>query len=139
MGDAFSVAWTEHNARRLGDLWAAGGNLIHPDGVVEHTSAMIETNRRQLFATREYRHSRHPLTITMVRCLSADIAVADGKWELRGVLDRSGKPVPTMNGLMTLVVKHTSDWKIEAYRYTVTAPREVTAPTSQARPGVIIR
>ena len=43
----------------------------------------------------------------MVRCLSEDIAVADGKWELRGVLDKSGKPIPTMEGQVTLVLKRT--------------------------------
>jgi creatinine amidohydrolase len=140
IGDAFSVAWTEKDSRRLGGLWAIGGNIIHPDGVVEHTAAMIETNRGRLFATREYRNSRHPVTIAMVTCLSADIAVADGKWELRGVLDRLGNAVPPMNGLVTLVVKNTGAWRIEAYRYTVTPPPQAsTTPSSQARPGVIIR
>jgi creatinine amidohydrolase len=140
IGDAFSTAWMEKDSRRLGGLWATGGNIIHPDGVVEHTAAMIEANRGRLFATREYRSSRHPVTITMVTCLSADVAVADGKWELRGVLDRTGNAVPPMSGLVTLVVKNPGDWKIVAYRYTVTPPPQgSTPPSSQTRPGVIIR
>jgi hypothetical protein len=56
------------------------------------------------------------------------------------VLDRLGNAVPPMNGLVTLVVKNTGAWRIEAYRYTVTPPPQAsTTPSSQARPGVIIR
>ena len=43
----------------------------------------------------------------MIRCLSNDIAIADGKWELRGVLDSAGKLLPMMEGQVTLVVRRT--------------------------------
>jgi uncharacterized protein (TIGR02246 family) len=137
LGDAYSVAWDNRDAEKLGRLWSSEGDLIHPDGVVEHGSEAIIQNRRRLFSMREYRGSRHPMTITMVRCLSSDIAVADGKWQLRTVLDASGKPLPPMSGLVTMVVKKAGDWMIEAYRYTVTSPVDTTSP--QKRPGAIIR
>ena len=73
----------------------------------------------------------------MIRCLSTDIAIADGKWELRGVLDASGIPMPVMEGQVTLVLKRTDGWLIEAYRYTLKPP--AAAPTTPAplakRPG----
>ena len=73
----------------------------------------------------------------MVRCLSNDIAVADGKWELRGVVDSSGKPAPAMEGQATLVLKRYDAWQIEAYRYTI-KPVPAGTPTPGApakRPG----
>jgi hypothetical protein len=95
--------------------------------------------------SREYRSTRHPLVLTMVRCLSTDIAVADGKWELRGVLDTIGIPLPMMEGQVTLVLKRsrevgsvtgsTDGWLIEAYRYTL-KPHAVPPNTPLAkRPG----
>ena len=77
------------------------------------------------------------MTLTRIRCLSHDIAIADGKWELRGVLDSSGKPLPTMEGLVTMVLKRTGGWLIEAYRYTITPapPAQTTPAPLPKRPG----
>ena len=111
--------------------------MVHPDGTVERGSQMITINRTLLFQRREYRNTRHPLQLNAVRCLSTDIAVADGKWELRGVLDATGKPQPIMEGLATLVLKRADGWLIEAYRYTIKpSPAGQTTPGAPAkRPG----
>ena len=94
-------------------------DMVHPDGRIERGRETIKTNRAWLFMQREYRGSRHPLTLGNVRCLNADVAVADGKWELRGVSDTAGKLLPTFEGLVTLVVQRSGGaWQIEAYRYT---------------------
>jgi creatinine amidohydrolase len=135
LGDAFTSAWNNRDAESLGRLWSTSGDLLHPDGVVEYGSEAITQNRRRLFSMRQYRSSRHPMMITMVRCLGPGIALADGKWELRNVLDATGVSMPPMSGLVTLVVKKTDNWSIEAYRYTITPPSDSTAP--QKRPGVI--
>jgi ketosteroid isomerase-like protein len=84
----------------------------------------------------EYRSSKHPLTFGNVRCITADTAVVDGKWELRGVFDASGKPLPTYEGLLTLVMARgqTGGWAIEAYRYTQ-KPAAAPMPTWLKRPG----
>lgn len=137
IGSWFSVHWNNRDYEKLGALWSQGGDIVHPDGAIERGAQLITINRMQLFARREYRSSRHPLTLTRIRCLSADIAIADGKWELRGVLDSSGKPLPTMEGLVTLVLKRTGGWLVEAYRYTITpAPAAQTTPAPlPKRPG----
>jgi hypothetical protein len=89
----------------------------------------------ELFRRREYRVSRHPMQLGVIRCLSNDIAVADGKWELRDVLDAEGKIMPSTKGLCTLVVKRgNGGWRIEAYRYTVDVPGP-QPPTLLKRPG----
>jgi creatinine amidohydrolase len=137
LGSAFANHWNNGDYERLGAMWSRSGDIIHPDGAIERGAPLITINRMQLFARREYRNTRHPLVLTMVRCLSEDIAVADGKWELRGVLDSSGKPLPMMEGQVTLVLKRTNGWLIEAYRYTLkppAAPQTTPAPLPK-RPG----
>ena len=111
--------------------------MVHPDGTIERGSQMITMNRTELFQRREYRNTRHPLLLTMVRCLSADIAIADGKWELRGVHDSAGKPLPMMEGQATLVLKRTAGWQIEAYRYTIkpSLAEQTTIGAPAKRPG----
>jgi creatinine amidohydrolase len=135
IGEAFTLHWTNKDAKSLGLLWTDGGDIFHPDGVVERTRTLIITNRVHLFNRREHRASRHPLQLTMVRCVDADVAVADGKWELRGVLDTSGKPLPDYKGQATLVVKRSGGaWRIDAYRYTI-EPEAVKPPVFLTRPG----
>ena len=122
IGPAFSAAWALADAERLGHLWSKSGDVIHTDGSVERGPEIIIQNRRALFRRTEYRGSRHPMTLTMIRCLSEDIAIADGKWELRGLRDAAGGPAPPLQGQVTIVAKRLDEnWLIEAYRYTVTA------------------
>ncbi len=136
LGSTFANHWNNGDYERLGAMWSRSGDIVHPDGTIERGAQLITINRMQLFARREYRNTRHPLVLTMIRCLSEDIAVADGKWELRGVLDSSGKPIPTMEGQVTLVLKRTSGWLIEAYRYTLKPPATPqTTPAPLKRPG----
>jgi hypothetical protein len=136
IGNAFATHWANKDAALLGGLWTALGNIIHPDGVIEQGSQAIAQSRARLFAMREYQFSRHPLYLGLIRCLSADIAVADGTWQLRGVVDSTGKPLPTMEGQTTLVVKRDSNWAIEAYRYTITPAPGQKTPGTQKRPGL---
>jgi creatinine amidohydrolase len=124
IGDAFAAAWANADAEKLGRLWSAGGNIVHTDGSVERGPEIITQNRRALFRRTEYRGSRHPVTFTMIRCLAEDIAIVDGKWELRGLRDAGGRPAPPMQGQVTVVAKRLDEnWLIEAYRYTVAAAK----------------
>jgi creatinine amidohydrolase len=139
IGPAFSFHWTNQDAEKLAALWSAQGDIAHPDGSVERTSQVIRQNRAHLFSRQEYRASRHFLGIGQIRCLTGDVAVADGKWELREVVDAKRQAVPPMEGLCTLVLKRAGGgWLIEAYRYTVT-PRAGAPPTLLKQPGFIPR
>ena len=135
IGTAYSIAWSNLDAGRLADLWALEGDMIHPDGLVEGTQQAIRQNRAALFAQREYQGSRHPLTIGVIRCLTSDIAVAEGRWELRGVVDQKGQPMPPSEGLCTLVLQRSGVWKIQAYRYNMKPTYLNTQPTILKRPG----
>jgi creatinine amidohydrolase len=136
IGDAYTTHWNNGDAMRLASLWAPDGDMTHPDGLIERGPLTLMQNRAALFQRRDYRNTRHPMTLSIIRCLSRDIAVADGKWELRGVLDASGKPSPTLEGLVTLVVKrYPRGWLIEAYRYSVKPLAGQVVPTLLKRPG----
>jgi creatinine amidohydrolase len=136
IGTRYSTFWQLHDALNLAGLWKEDGDMMHPDGFIEGSAAVIRDNRAQLLARREYKDSRHGLTLGQIRCIDPDIAIADGKWDLRGVTDSKGQPVPMVEGLCTLVVKRTGGrWLIEAYRYSMNQPRP-TGPVVSSKPGV---
>lgn len=133
--DAFTFHWNNGDATSLSQLWSVDGDMVHPDGLTERGRETIRANRAALFMRQEYRASKHPLTFGNVRCINADAAVVDGKWELRGVNDAGGKPLPTFEGLMTLVMgRAQAGWAIEAYRYTQ-KPAAAPMPVWLKRPG----
>jgi creatinine amidohydrolase len=132
--DAFTLHWTNADAAELASLWSDEGDIVHPDGLIERGRETIRANRTALFIRREYRGSKHPITLGAIRCLTSDTAVADGKWELRGVSDADGKALPSFEGQLTLVMKRTGGWAIEAYRYTQ-KPTPAPMPTWLKRPG----
>jgi creatinine amidohydrolase len=135
IGDAFASHWANADADRLGGLWTANGDIVHPDGSIERTPLIIAQNRADLFKRREYRATRHPMQVGVVRCLADGLAVADGKWELRGIVDATGKFLPSLRGLFTMVVERSdATWRIVAYRYTID-PAGPTVPTLLKRPG----
>lgn len=135
IGPIYSTNWANGDAISLAAMWTEPGDMVHPDGITERTRETIRDNRAAMFMRREYRGSMHLLTINNTRCITADVAVADAKWELRGVSDTAGKPLPTYEGLATLVVKRVGGgWLIEAYRYTI-KPTPVPPPTWLKRPG----
>jgi creatinine amidohydrolase len=136
IGDVFGTAWADADAMRLGSLWSESGNIIHPDGMVERGAKAIAEARAELFTRREYRGSRHPMLLAMVRCLSGGVAVADGRWELRGLKNSSGVPLPILEGMCTLVVtRGGGGWQIEAYRYSMKTPTAPIPPNVLKRPG----
>jgi uncharacterized protein (TIGR02246 family) len=135
MADTFNTLWINADAEGLAALWAEEGDILHPNGASERGRQTILQNRLDQFRQKEYRYSRYTLSIGNIRCLAADIAVADGKWELRGVVNAGGSALPRSDGLTTIVVRRTEGrWLFDAYRYTVTQQAAVT-PTLLLKPG----
>jgi creatinine amidohydrolase len=136
LGPAFFLAWQNQDADRIASLWSDGGDMAHPDGLVESTPRIIRQNRAYLFSQREYKDSKHYLTVGTVRCITRDVAVADAKWELRGVTDGRGNITPPAEGLCTLVLKRAGgSWAIEAWRYNMKPSAAATQPTILKKPG----
>ncbi len=150
LGPRFSSLWRQMDAVSISELFAREADMRHPDGTIERTRDVIRQNREQLFAKREYRGSVHTVDVYDVRCLGPNYAVADGKWELRladvpgttaqGVAPVSPNP-PSFHGLFTIIVgnANSSDWRIEAWRYTVTPDQGPPPPTILKQPGFIGR
>jgi creatinine amidohydrolase len=144
IGPRFSSYWKQMDAVSLGLLFANDGDMRHPDGTIERGQTMIRQNREELFAKKEYRGSSHPLTLGDVRCITPNVAIADGKWELRLVSPaeaanpgRGLTPDRYNTGWCTLVLVGGGDnWHITAWRYTVN-PSNGAPPTTLKQPGFI--
>ena len=136
LGPKFYLAWQDQDAPRLASFWADSGDMAHPDGLVETTAQVIRENRAYLFQQREFRGSKHFLTIGQVRCITSDVAIADAKWELRGVTDGRGNLTPPAEGLCTLMLRRAGGgWVIEAWRYNMKPATAATQPTILKKPG----
>jgi creatinine amidohydrolase len=131
---AFNSHWNNRDATSLGGLWTDAGDLVHGDGTIERGSRTITQNRIEQFKDRRYRDARHSLTFGTIRCINASVAVVDGRWELRDVVDEAGKTLPRAEGLATLVLQHRGTWGIEAYRYSI-KPGAPPGPTLLKKPG----
>lgn len=132
---AYTTHWNNGDAEMFSSLWTEEGDIVHPEGLVERSRKAIFINRTELFRRKEYRGSKHFLSLGFIRCLTPGIAVADGKWELRGVSDATGKVLPPFEGQCTLVVRGGgTGWAIEAYRFTI-KPSTAVLPTWLKRPG----
>jgi creatinine amidohydrolase len=133
LGPLFSSFWKQMDSESISKMFTADGDMRHPDGTVERFQPVIRQNRAALFAKKEYRGSSHPLQLNDIRCLGPEVAIADGKWELR-FPDIDTKPYA---GLCTLVLHGGGgSWQIQAWRYTVDPPPNTNpAPTILKKPG----
>jgi creatinine amidohydrolase len=146
IGEKFQLAWRNQDVPLLMTLFGKEADMRHPDGTIERTAEVIGMNRIELFRKREYRGSVHTVTLNDIRCLSADIAVADGKWELRmdtsPMTTSSGRKssagIQIFAGWCTLVLRNPG-WSIEAWRYTVNPQEGPPPPTVLKQPGFLGR
>lgn len=134
VADFFNLRWAEKDPEKVAGFWSKEGDLVHPDGAAEHGRETIHVNRREQFMRKEYSASKHTITFGGIRCISDDVAVVDGKWELSDVFDRAGNRLPRGDGLLTVVMKKQGGWSFEAYRYTVNQ-EAVRPPTLLKKPG----
>ena len=142
VGTQFTYYWAQSDAIGLSLLFMKTGDIRHPDGTIERGQDMILANRIRLFARREYRNSKHPVDLTDIRCLAPDVALADGKWELRLQDDPQSTPgrglvaAKSNSGFCTLILFRREDaWLIEAWRYTVDPPVGAPPPVLLSKPG----
>ncbi|MEX2662623.1 MAG: creatininase family protein [Vicinamibacterales bacterium] len=131
---AFNTHWNNRDAIAFGGLWSDQGDLVHGDGTIERGARTIAVNRMAQFKDKQFRDARHSLVFGVIRCINSSVAVVDGRWELRDVVDANGKVLPRADGLATLVLQHGGSWQIEAYRYN-TKPGAPPGPTLLKRPG----
>ena len=147
VGERFSYLWRQMDALEIAKLFTANGDIRHPDDTIERGFDTIFQNRLELFRSRDYRGSVHPVQLNDIRCLAGGTAIADGKWELRfdqtpavESQRRGLGPNRRHAGLCTLVVvKRDSVWAIQAWRYTINPPDGEPPPTTLKQPGFLPR
>ncbi len=147
VGERFSYLWRQLDAVKVSELFTENGDMRHPDGTIERGREVIRQNREELFSNRAYRGSAHLVMLNDIRCLGGNVAIADGKWEIRledtattGAPARNLGPGKRHSGWCTLVLTGAGGaWSIQARRYTVNPPDGSTAPTTLKQPGFIGR
>jgi len=116
IGTQIQDAWNKKDAKMLADLWLTDGDYVSSTGRTATGRAEVE----RAFATQWaglYKGTRLTHTLTSVRFIRKDVAIADGAFEISGMKDASGKSLPTRSGLSTLVVTRKGErWYVAALR-----------------------
>jgi len=116
IGAQVQEAWNKRDPKMLADLWLTDGDYVSSTGRTATGRAEVEN----AFATQwagVYKGTKLTHTLTSVRFLRKDVAIADGAFEISGMKDASGKLLPTRSGLSTIVAARKGQrWYIAALR-----------------------
>ena len=116
IGAQLQDAWNKKDAKMLGDLWLTDGDYISSTGRMATGRAGVEKAFAAQWAGL-YKGTKLTHTLTSVRFVRKDIAIADGAFEISGMKDASGKSLPTRSGLTTVVAARKGDrWYVAALR-----------------------
>ena len=136
--EEFTAAWNRHDTKTMGDMWALDGDHLEPDGHLAKGRAEVEALLTKQHAT-VFKNSHLGLTIDSVWFVSGNVALVDGSYEVSGIQDLEGRPIPTRKGHLTSVLLNERDkWWIAASRLMIptTLPyRKSDGTSGEAAPG----
>lgn len=116
IGAQIQQSWNKSDAKMLADLWLTDGDYVSSTGRTATGRAEVE----KAFATQWaglYKGTKLTHTLTSVRFVRKDVAIADGAFEISGMRDASGKLLATRSGLSTIVAVRKGDrWYVAALR-----------------------
>jgi uncharacterized protein (TIGR02246 family) len=116
IGRQLQDAWNKGDARMLADSFLTDGDYIGSTGRTARGRAEVE----KAFASQWsgiYKGTKLTHTVTSVRFVRRDVAIADGAFDITGMRDSGGKPLGTRSGLSTLIaVKKGDRWYVAALR-----------------------
>lgn len=116
IGAQVQQAWNKADAKMLADLWLTDGDYVSSTGRTATGRSEVERAFAAQWAG-VYRGTKLTHTLTSVRFLRKDVAIADGAFEISGMKDASGKLMSTRSGLSTIVaVKKGDRWYVAALR-----------------------
>ena len=116
IGTQLQDAWNKKDAKMLSDLWLTDGDYVSSTGRTATGRAEVEKAFAAQWAGL-YKGTKLTHTLTSVRFLRKDVAIADGAFEISGMKDAAGKLLPTRSGLSTLIVVKKGDrWYVAALR-----------------------
>lgn len=116
LGRQVQEAWNKSDAKMMAALWLTDGDYISSTGRTARGRDEVE----KAFADQwsgVYKGTKIAHTLTNVRFLRRDVAVADGAFEVSGMRDASGKVMGTRSGLSTIVAaRKGTRWYVAALR-----------------------
>ena len=109
----FKEAWNQHDAKEFAALFVQDGEWIDIMGQVMQGRGGIEQGHHYPFSTVQ---SKATLSIQdqRIKWIRPDVAAVTFSWEVTGSQTPDGKPVPTRNGLINLVLSKEGEegWRI---------------------------
>ena len=116
IGTQIQEAWNKGDAKMIAALWLTDGDYVSSTGRMASGRAQVEKAFAEQWAA-IYRRTRITHTLTNVRFLGHDVAIADGAFEITGMKAASGKALGPRSGLTTIVTAKKGDrWYIAALR-----------------------
>ncbi|HWZ86398.1 MAG TPA: SgcJ/EcaC family oxidoreductase [Thermoanaerobaculia bacterium] len=116
IGAQIQQAWNKTDAKMLADLWLTDGDYVSSTGRTATGRAEVEKAFAAQWAG-VYKGTKLTHTLTSVRFVRKDVAIADGAFEISGMKDASGKRLSTRSGLSTIVAVRKGDrWYVAALR-----------------------
>lgn len=116
IGAQIQQAWNAADAKMIADLWLTDGDYVSSTGRTATGRAEVEHAFAAQWAGL-YKGTKIAHTLTSVRFLRKDVAIADGAFEISGMKDASGKLLSSRSGLSTVVVVRKGDrWYVAALR-----------------------
>jgi uncharacterized protein (TIGR02246 family) len=116
IGAQIQSAWNKADAKELADLFLTDGDYVSSTG----RTARGRDELQKAFAaqwTGIYKGTKLSHTLTNVRFVRKDVAIADGAFEITGMRDPSGKILPTRSGLSTVIAAKKGDrWYVAGLR-----------------------
>lgn len=120
--EQFTAAWNKHDVQAMAGMWVEDGDHVEPDGhVAKGRAEVAELLKQQHDGV--FKNGHLTLTVDTVWFMTADVALADGTYELTGAVGPDGKQIPARKGrLSTIFLNERSRWWIAASRLMIPAP-----------------
>ena len=116
LGTQVQEAWNKNDPKMMAALWLTDGDYISSTGRTARGRDEVEKAFAEQWAG-IYKGTKIAHTLTSVRFVRKDVAVADGAFEVSGMRDAAGKVLGTRSGLSTIVAaKKGTRWYVAALR-----------------------
>jgi uncharacterized protein (TIGR02246 family) len=116
LGTQVQDSWNKGDAKLLAALWLTDGDYVSSTGRTARGRDEVEKAFAEQWGG-VYKGTKLAHTLTNVRFLRRDVAIADGAFEISGMKDGSGKVTGTRTGLSTIIAaKKGTRWYVAALR-----------------------
>ena len=127
----FAAAWAKGDAKAMASLWAPDGDLINPWLRVAKGPAEIEKLFQEEHST-FMKGTTYGLTVSGVRFLGPDAAIADWESTISGMKGADGNVMPPMPHHVTIVLQRKAGkWWVVAARPVIAPPPPPGAPPAK--------